>query len=378
MEKRAIYDGREKSYYVETKKKKLNTRGKLLFIFTFVVIFLCLGLFGLKNSLLLNTNKVVSYKELGNVDYKVYLKENSYYKEKYLLKGMKYIASIINTINVDFNYDVNSIENLLYEYTYKINARLVITDKNETKVLYDNNYVLLEETTKKVNSNIFSIKEDVDIDYDEYNNYVNAFKRDYALTVDSNLIVTMDIKVTALYENEDPVTSTNQLQISIPMSEQTIDISMETEEINKSNNITETKHVSISNNLVFMLSVLSIIISICLIVLLVYTFIKKDKRKDLYNKTIAKYLKEYDRIIITSKQPNVDERAYDEVIRVMDISELIDLHDMSAKPIIYYEVIPNEKSYFIVIYDRSLYKLTITRAWLERNASQNGEKNEIA
>lgn len=30
------------------------------------------------------------------------------------------------------------------------------------------------------------------------------------------------------------------------------------------------------------------------------------------------------------------------------------------------EVIPGEKSYFIVMNDKTLYKLTITKAWLEK------------
>lgn len=291
---------------------------------------------------------------------------------------MKYIASIINVINADFNYEMHATDVLTIDYNYKINARLMITDKNETKVLYDNLYVLVEETEKNVSGTNFTIREDIDINYDQYNDYVNAFKRDYALTVDSKLLVTMEIDVKGVSANGKKIASKNALEFAIPMSEQTIDITMESGEINKTGNINDSKGFHISNKVVFgiaiILSMSSLVLLGSAIYLLVYK--KSGKKTDLYTKTINKYLKEYDRIIVTSKQPNVDERLYDHIIRVMDISELIDLHDMSSKPIIYYEVIPKEKSYFIILSEKTLYKLTITRAWLERNATQSeADKN---
>lgn len=373
MKKTARYDGKEKSYKVKSKKKKLNKNGLILLFSVIGFILLTIALILFQKSITMNHNNIVSYNEIGKVDYKVYLKENNYYTQKYLPKGMKYVASIINVINADFNYEMHSTEALAYDYSYSIKARLVITDKNETKVLYDSTHVLLEETKKQVVGNNFAIREDVDINYDEYNDYVNAFKRDYDLTVDSKLILTMDVLVNGIYDKEKVINSSNQLEISIPMSEQTIDILMETADINKNGDINDPKGLQISNKFTFISSIVIAMLSMTCFGYGICISINKSKTKDLYAKTISKYLKEYDRIIITSKQPNVDERSFDEVIRVMDIVELIDLHDMSSKPIIYYEVIPNEKSYFIIIYERTLYKLTITRAWLERNAEN--EKN---
>ena len=57
---------------------------------------------------------------------------------------------------------------------------------------------------------------------------------------------------------------------------------------------------------------------------------------------------------------------FENKIRVMSIEELIDVYETTKQPIIYYEVIPGEKSYFIVMNDKTLYKLTITKAWLEK------------
>lgn len=374
MKELSKYDGIEKRYVVGKKRKKLNMKAWFLILIVPAIVLLLLGIFCIKDAVSLDKSKnSVSYNEIGKVDYKVYLKENNYYNEKFLPKGMKYIANLINTINIDFKYEIHSTKDLAYNYTYKITGDLIVTDKNDKeKVLYEKPSVLLEETTKKVKDNTFIIDEDIDIDYDEYNNYVNAFKKDYALTVDSNLVLTLYIKTNGEYLDSKDLNTDNQLQISIPLSEQTIDIAMDSKELNKSGVIASTAGIKVNNVILLVAGVTLGILSIVMLIIAIYLYLVTRGKKDIYQLTVNKYLKEYDRVIVTSKQPNVDERLFDEIIRVMTIEELLDVHDMTKEPIIYYEVIPNEKSYFIIIHNRLLYKLTITKAWLERN--QGGDK----
>lgn len=374
MKERSKYDGIEKRYYVTKKKKKLNMKAWVGLLLLPAIILLALSFFCIQEAISFsNKDSGVNYNETGKIDYKVYLKENSYYSEKYLPKGMKYIANLINTINVDFKYEMHATKDMNYQYKYKINANLVITDKNDAKkVLYEKPFVLVEETTKNITENSFVINEDIDIDYDEYNNYVNAFKRDYALTVDSNLIITLDVAVDGEYEKVDEkLNSNNKLTISIPLSEQTIDITMNANELNQSGSLASHQEMTIENTVLLVAGIVIAGIAITVLIIAIYIYVTTKKDKDLYHATVNKYLKEYDRVIVSSKQPNVDERLFDEIIRVTSIEELVDLHDMTGKPIIYYEVIPNEKSYFIIINDRLLYKLTITKAWLERNQGGN-------
>lgn len=375
MKKLSKYDGIEKRYYVEKKKKNLNMKAWFCILVLPAIALLMLCVFCIKDSISFNqqTNNL-TYNEIGKVDYKVYLKENSYYNEKFLPKGMKYIANLINTINVDFKYEIHSSNDLDYTYKYKVLANLVITDKNDkTKVLYEKPSTLVEEVVNKVTDNNFIINEDVDIDYDEYNDYVNAFKKDYALTVDSNLILTMEVETAGKYPDTDDLASKNQLQISIPLSEQTIDISMDSKELNNSGNLSGQVEFKVNNVILLIAGITLGILSVVIFGIALYLYITTKKKKDIYHTTVNKYLKEYDRVIVSSKQPNIDERLFDEIIRVMTIEELVDLHDMTGKPIIYYEVIPNEKSYFIIINDRLLYKLTITKAWLERNSGGSNQ-----
>ncbi len=366
------YEEKEKKYYVSM-KKKINMKSFifLLIIPTILVIILSLLCFGKSISFNSKENQI-SYNEIGKVNYKVYLKENNYYDQKFLPKDMKYIASLINTINVDFNYEMHSTDELDYTYKYKIYAKLVITEKNDkTKILYEKPFNLLKETNKSIKDNNFILNENVDIDYDEYNNYVNAFKRDYALTVDSNLIITMQIITEGATDKlSDKINTDNKLEVSIPLSEQTIDISINSKDLNKNGSIFSENGFIVTNYLIFILAVILGIVSILLIIFAISVYVSINKNKDIYVSTINKYLKEYDRMIVTSKRPNIDETSFKEVIRVMSIEELIDTHDITKQPIIYYEVIPGEKSYFIIINGEVLYKLTISKAWLLKNVQK--------
>jgi hypothetical protein len=62
----------------------------------------------------------VHYSEKSNIDYKVYLKENSFYSEKYLGKNKKYIASLIKNIDTDFDYTFKVDDNLDLKYSYYV------------------------------------------------------------------------------------------------------------------------------------------------------------------------------------------------------------------------------------------------------------------
>ena len=46
---------------------------------------------------------MISYTEKSNVEYNVCLKNNDFYEEKCLPKNMKYVASLIDNIQVEFN-----------------------------------------------------------------------------------------------------------------------------------------------------------------------------------------------------------------------------------------------------------------------------------
>lgn len=340
------------------------------------IIFLVITAFVLKDSLYTDSEAVVGYNEVGNVNYKVFLKENNYYTEKYLGSDMQYIASLIDTVNTSFVYEMYSQEKMEYTYKYNVKADLIITDPNDNnKILYKKSSVLVPETEEKVNQASFRIDRDIDINYDEYNDYVNAFKKEYALSVKSRLVITMEVVVNGKSDvlRED-FNKTSNLVIAIPMSEQTINIGIDTSDIDNSG-ILEKNYLSlIKKPLSLVLGIIVLILNLCLLYVSLYTVLSNRNKKDLYESMVKGIIREYDRAIVTSKSIDSIDFSNYRVIDVASIEELLDAHDVAAEPILYSEVIPDKESIFILINDDILYRFVVNRKELEKEKAREIEK----
>lgn len=340
------------------------------------IIFLVITAYVLKDSLYTDSEAVVGYNEVGNVNYKVFLKENNYYTEGYLGSDMQYIASLIDTVNTSFVYEMHSQEKMEYTYKYNIKADLIITDPNDNnKILYKKNSVLVDDTEEKVNQASFRIAKDIDINYDEYNNYVNAFKKEYALSVKSRLVITMEVVVNGKSDVlKEDFNKTNKLVIAIPMSEQTINIGIDTSDIDNSG-VLEKNYLSlIKKPLSLVLGIIVLILNLCLLYVSLYTVLSNRNKKDLYESTIKGIIREYDRAIVTSKSVDAIDFNNYRVIDVASIEELLDAHDSTEEPILYSEVVPDKESIFIIINDDILYRFVVNRKELEKEKAKEIEK----
>ena len=311
------------------------------------------------------------------MDYTVYLKDNDFYTNKFLQKGdgevNNYIASLIDTVNVNFSYSNTYSDVVDYEYEYDIDAKILVTDKYDgSKVLYSKDEALVEPTSLEGRDNKFDINKSVDINYDKYNSYVSAFKETYALDVDSSLILTMNISHRGAYKDKQIDNKVSSLTMLIPLTKNTIDISINTNELANNFNIPIDESV-IENQYLFITGVVICVLSFISLGLMI---ILNRKKNDIYRKEIDKLLKNYDRLIITSKQPSIDESNYKNKVRVMSFEELIDVNELTNEPIIYYEVEPGEKSYFIILKQDTLYKLTISKKYLEEHKDDKKEIGE--
>ena len=106
-----------KSIYCNDELKRI-IRGNFFLIVSIVVAFVLFILMILcfKESINFTNKKVISYKEIGDIDYRVYLNRNDNYDESFLQKDLQYKTDFINTINVRFNYKIKTDEDLSYKY----------------------------------------------------------------------------------------------------------------------------------------------------------------------------------------------------------------------------------------------------------------------
>ena len=350
-----------------TEVKPYTTKRWLFYMLIPTLIMLGLTVLVLKGSMYTKEESIIGYNEVGNIDYKVFLKENNYYKEQYLGKDMQYVASIIKNVVPTFTYEMHSEEKMEYTYNYKVSADLIISDPNDNnKVLYKRPSLLVKDTKEKVTGGSFRVDQDVSINYDEYNNYVNSFKKEYALSVNSKLVLTFNIDVTgkspALKED---FKKSSKLVIAIPMSEQTINIGIDTSDINNSGTIEKNYMSQIKKPVALVLGIIVGLLSLALLYIVIYNFLTNRSKTDVYKATIKSILREYDRAIVSSKTADtIDESKYN-VIEVPRIEELLDAHDSTGKPILYNEDTENNISTFIIVSDEILYKYRVVRKELE-------------
>ena len=352
-----------------TEVKPYTTKRWLFYMLIPTLIMLGLTVLVLKGSMYTKEESIIGYNEVGNIDYKVFLKENNYYKEQYLGKDMQYVASIIKNVVPTFTYEMHSEEKMEYTYNYKVSADLIISDPNDNnKVLYKRPSLLVKDTKEKVTGGSFRVDQEVSINYDEYNNYVNSFKKEYALSVNSKLVLTFNIDVTgkspALKED---FKKSSKLVIAIPMSEQTINIGIDTSDINNSGTLERNYMSQIKKPVALVLGIIVGLLSLALLYIVIYNFLTNRSKTDVYKANIKSILREYDRAIVSSKTADtIDESKYN-VIEVPRIEELLDAHDSTGKPILYNEDTENNISTFIIVSDEILYKYRVVKKELEEH-----------
>ena len=350
-----------------TEVKPYTTKRWLFYMLIPTLIMLGLTVLVLKGSMYTKEESIIGYNEVGNIDYKVFLKENNYYKEQYLGKDMQYVASIIKNVVPTFTYEMHSEEKMEYTYNYKVSADLIISDPNDNnKVLYKRPSLLVKDTKEKVTGGSFRVDQEVSINYDEYNNYVNSFKKEYALSVNSKLVLTFNIDVTGKSPSlKEDFKKSSKLVIAIPMSEQTINIGIDTSDINNSGTIERNYMSQIKKPVALVLGIIVGLLSLALLYIVIYNFLTNRSKTDVYKATIKSILREYDRAIVSSKTADtIDESKYN-VIEVPRIEELLDAHDSTGKPILYNEDTENNISTFIIVSDEILYKYRVVRKELE-------------
>ena len=244
--------------------------------------------------------------------YEVTLKPNTYFLNDKLESNNYYIASSIKTIDIYFNYYIkNKIKD---NYFYDITATLKSYGDNGTKLIWTKDFILKE--INNINQKEISIKENYNLDYQYYVNYVKTFQEYYNIKTETYLYVSLNIN-----DQTNPC-----ILLTIPTNENIIEITMEDNTTLKNN----TNNIILNKIIVFDFIVIVIILVIC---------------KILFNKN--NILKEYNDIIITiQNEPNMNSNN---TVYLTDLKDLITMAITNNINIFNYQ-----NSYYIMI-DNNYY-----------------------
>ncbi len=334
-------------------KTIIKQKPKTIIVATIAVVLFMLSYLLISTSLNIKTIKeetVLNYNTTSLADYKVKLKENNYFSDKTLTSGGQYITSIIDNIELYYNYNYSSTDQINGDYTYKIVANVNADYKIDTstsKKVWSKEYIIKDSQTKKIeNQSNININEKINLNYEEYNKIINDFKRDYMLAVTAKVDVYMEVILDGSYKENKFIEKTTLLT-SIPLSEQTINITTDTKN-NEIGKVKKQTKVGRFNNIpIFILGVILLLFAFFIVILQVIKIINDNQKQSIYMKKLKKYMHDYSDLIATVKKlPNTKDLK---VIEFTKFEELVNAQDDLRVPIIFCETKKNEEGKFFLI-----------------------------
>ena len=339
---------------------------RLVFISILEVIFIAALAISISKSYSIIKSEVIKYTEKSNIDYKVYLKDNDFYNTKYLDKGMAYVASLIDKININYNYKFNINTKSYIDFKYKVYAKLQIVSQNNSKIFYENEYELINENNESMRNNTnYTLDVEVPIDYDYYNSLANNFKSKYAVNTNSYLKVYL--KVNELNSNNNNAYKLNEENVTIltiPLSEQEINIGLDEQIVNNDKKIVTESKFKIGENKYLLTDLVLFIAIIVLGIQLFKSLFKISDKVSDYDKYVNRILRGYDRLIVNVKtSPNLNDYN---IVKVESFEELVDLRDNVKEPIRYHVITKHQKCEFFITNHNDLYLYVVKAIDLDK------------
>lgn len=311
-------------------------------------------------------DKYTSISEDATVDYKVYLSSNDFYEGEYRESNKQYVSSLISSIVTDFNYNLDLGTENATNYTYRIESTLNIIENQSNNSLYESTDILVEETTLSTDGNgIISINEELNIDYNEYNNTAKSFLTTYGLT--SNGECTLDITLYVKSNNTEESTVT----LSIPLAETTISIE------SQQNLVNQDKQILSYNANEFIRYIALVLLTICIVGIInnirgiIRNAIESMDNETKYKMEKRKILMAYGEAIDrTDGEHKINFNEYC-TIRLNKFADLLKIKETVSQPILMVENEEDTNTIFFIPSDTKFMYIFILGKETELLAEEN-------
>ncbi|MBQ2711801.1 MAG: hypothetical protein IJF71_00330 [Clostridia bacterium] len=334
---------------------KRRRRLWIIALSTVLAVFFIVALISTAVYYRMNKTFYIDYTEQGTVDYKVNLKDNGFFDEDFIAGNQGYIASLIENFEADFVYKLlMQVNNVNYEYSYKVDAQVVITDLDYNVPLYQPVFELIPEAKYTANggSNL-SVSEKVVIDYNQYNSLANSFLDTYDISnTSSMLIVRLHVNVISVCEEFDGDNNNEYVTaLEIPLATKTLNAAVTT-----SAPMGETKILACTKgtmkNVAQGISVSFTVATVLLgIGVIVFSYVTRNKDIN-YTIKVKKLVNAY-RSYIQQLTNGFDEDGY-QVLMISSFNEMLDLRDTLQLPILMNENEDKTCTRFVIPTDSKL------------------------
>jgi hypothetical protein len=312
--------------------------------------------------------ELYTYNYNSSLDYKVYLKNNQFFTEKYIGMNKQYIASLVDHIDVTTKYSLQSSKELEYTYSYEMIATARGSyNENDSKSadVWSKAYTIAPTETKNGTGSMISIDRTVSIDYNQYNQIMTDFRNQFGLSVDASVDVALKVNISAGLPNEEKtLQESNSVTLKIPLLKPTFEI--KPDYINGGHD-TVYKTMDESDNTIniplLIIGMIGIVISLFLLKKFIGKLLIATKKSE-YVLTLNKILKEYADII--AEADNMPKLSDYDIVNIKDFTDLVDIEEELHSPIILTEVREDAESWFMIFHNKTAYKYILRDSDFEK------------
>lgn len=303
------------------------------------------------------TNKTIySYNINQDVNYNIDIYNNNLFETENLGMDQTYVSNIVKSINTNFKYKYKNNKKIPLNYEYSITATIngeyTLPDEDEKSQLWTKKYNLVDTVKKETTNNSFQIDENIKIDYPKYNEVVDKFKNEIKLPITAYLSVDFEVKVSGVVDHKS-VGDKQNIRLKIPLNQQAFKISKDyNKNVEKEIKKLTDKDLEIEMKKEICGTIL-IVVTISLFIVL-YKDIFDIAKKNYYNTTLDKLLKDYGDVIVElNSEINKDGL---QVVEVKNFNEMLDLEEELKIPIMFYEIEEDELGEFTINHNNIIYR----------------------
>ena len=325
-----------------TKKNKKKEIRNLVIL---IILTLFIGMGSFVVYLSSSKQRFVTYNETSNVDYKVFLKKNEFYKEKYIEKNKGYVASLIDSISANFKYNLNFSKELSYNYSYRIAVEVDVNDdKNDSSIYHFTEDLVTKNSVS--NQGDLSINDEINVKYGDYNNLINRFKEVYELrNVTSNLRLVLYVNIEDIENSQATMKDKKVSSLVIPLTESTVSVDIMDENI--TNNVKQIELIEDNNHVQLLtIGLMSFVISFILMGYLLVYVRKSRTAQMIYEKEIKSIMANYDSYI--QRISGSYDVGTSQVLKIETFNDMLEIRDTLKQPILMLENEQKTGTFFII------------------------------
>jgi hypothetical protein len=337
-------------------------------------------------------NKAFTWSSKGNINYEVLLKPNILNTAPSQEEGGVYITEFSDIIQAVFSYEFNGDKQADIKADYNIvaviegyqngqneagdNAKVVESgDKTESavKAVWKKEYNLLPESSLELTDKAVSITKNVSLKYSDYNDFAQKVIEASKLSLQTRLIVTMNINLHA-DTGKGLIEDKASQSIVIPLGSNSFSIT-KNELPEKPGAIEEVKKVLLPVNTLLLISYGAGAGLLVILLVFIIFFTATKPRKSDYLKALDKIFKKYGNRLAALSNAKSDD--YCNYIMVRSIDDLIRISDEIQKPVLYrYDSEYSSISWFFVYDNERMYLFDLWEYISKINKDQ-GEHEHI-